>query len=50
MSPYDQDTLSVSFEFMSIGTYYTYSSNESNYTHYPCAYNFESNDDYSRSF
>ena len=50
MSPYDQDNLSVSFGSMSIRTYHTYSSNEPNYTHYPCVYGFESNDDHSKSF
>ena len=35
---------------MSIRIEHTYSSNESNYTYYLCAYGFESNDDNSKSF
>ena len=50
MSSYDQDNLSVSFGSMSIGTYHTYSSNETNYTHYHRAYDFESSNDHSKSF
>ena len=48
--PHNQNNHSINFGFMSIGTYHNYSSNEPNYTHYPRAYSFESNDDHSRTF
>ena len=47
---YDQDNLSISFGSMSIRTDYTYLSNEPKFTHYPCAYGFESSDNHCRSF
>ena len=50
MMPYDQENLSISFGSMSIGTDHTYSSNEPNYTHYPCAYGFESSNNHLKSF